>query len=230
MRGILITLEGIDGSGKTTALRIFSRELVDSFPTRDFVFTAEPTLSQAGKILRSVHLSGKQAPEAQDVSAVRRMEELFLFMADHANHLAETVVPALREGDVVISDRYADSTAAYQGVTMRGIVPDPVRWIRDLYRPWNIVPDRTLLFALEPSLAVQRIRSRSCKDSDSTIEKFEREEFLKEVDSNFRLLAKSEPERFTLLDAASSVEDVAGDALEEIVDLISQETKVRSGP
>lgn len=223
-------MEGIDGSGKTTALRIFSRELVDAFPKRHFVFTAEPTLSQAGKILRRVHLSGKQAPEAQDVNTVRRMEELFLFMSDHANHLAETVVPALEKGDVVISDRYADSTAAYQGITLRGIVPDPVHWIRELYRPWNIVPDRTLLFALDPALAVQRIRSRSCKDSDSTIEKFEREEFLREVDGNFRLLAKSEPERFALIDAASSVEDVAGDALEAIVDLISQESKPRSEP
>jgi dTMP kinase len=228
VRGILITLEGIDGSGKTTALRIFSRELVDAFPRRHFVFTAEPTLSQAGKILRSVHLSGKQASEAQDVSAVRRMEELFLFMADHANHLAETVVPALGKGDVVISDRYADSTAAYQGITLRGIVPDPVQWIRDLYRPWNIIPDRTLLFALDSALAVQRIRSRSGTDSDSIIEKFEREEFLQEVDKNFRLLAKSEPERFALIDADRGIEDVAGDALEAIVDIISQESKARS--
>lgn len=230
MRGILITLEGIDGSGKTTALRIFSRELVDAFPKRRFVFTAEPTLSQEGKILRSVHLTGDQAPETLDISAFRRMEELFLFAADHSNHLAETVVPALREGGVVISDRYADSTAAYQGVTMRGIVPDPVHWIRELYRPWNIVPDRTLLFALDPALAVQRIRSRSCRESDGAVEKFEREEFLRDVDLNFRLLAKSEPERFTLIDAASSVDDVAGDALEAIVDVISQESEARREP
>ena len=226
MRGILVTLEGIDGSGKTTALRIISRELIEAFGNRSFVFTAEPTSSQAGEVLRRVHLSGKQAFETHEISKVRRMEEMLLFMADHANHLAETIIPALKEGNLVISDRYADSTAAYQGVTLREIVPDPVSWIRDLHRPWNIVPDRTLLFTLDPALAVKRIRSRTGADND--VEKFERETFLREVDRIFRLLAKSEPERFVLIDASRRIEDVAGDALEAIIDLISQESL--SGP
>ena len=226
MRGILVTLEGIDGSGKTTALRIISRELIETLGKKRFVFTAEPTSSQAGEVLRKVHLSGMQASETHEISRIRRMEEMLLFMADHANHLAETIMPALKEGDVVISDRYADSTAAYQGVTLREIIPDPVAWIRDLYRPWNIVPDRTLLFTLDPSLAVQRIRSRT--GAANGIEKFEREAFLREVDNIFRLLAKSEPERFVLIDASRRIEEVAGDALEAIIDLISQES--HSGP
>ena len=220
MRGILVTLEGIDGSGKTTALRIISCELIEALGNRSFVFTAEPTSSQAGEVLRRVHLSGKQALETHEISTVRRMEEMLLFMADHANHLAETIIPALKKGDVVISDRYADSTAAYQGVTLREIVPDPVSWIRDLYRPWNIIPDRTLLFTLDPALAVKRIRSRTGTDND--VEKFERETFLREVDCIFRLLAKSEPDRFVLIDASRKIEDVAGDALEAIIDMISQ--------
>jgi dTMP kinase len=222
VRGILVTLEGIDGSGKTTALRIISRELIKALGNRSFVFTAEPTSSQAGEVLRRVHLSGKQAFETHEISTVRRMEEMLLFMADHANHLAETIIPALKEGDLVISDRYADSTAAYQGVTLREIVPDPVSWIRDLHRPWNIVPDRTLLFTLDPALAVKRIRSRTGADND--VEKFEREAFLREVDCIFRLLAKSEPERFVLVDASRRIEEVASDALEAIIDLISQES------
>ena len=227
MRGILVTLEGIDGSGKTTALRIISRELIEALGERHFVFTAEPTSSQAGEVLRRVHLSGRQASETHEICIVRRMEEMLLFMADHANHLAETIIPALREGDVVISDRYADSTAAYQGVTLRKIVPDPVAWIRDLYRPWNIVPDLTLLFTLDPALAVKRIKSRT--GADNVIEKFEREAFLREVDCIFRLLAKSEPERFALIDANHSIEEVAGDALEAIIDLISQESQPGPG-
>jgi dTMP kinase len=147
-------------------------------------------------------------------------------MADHANHLAKTVIPALREGDVVISDRYADSTVAYQGVTLREIVPDPVQWIRDLYHPWNIAPDLTLLFVLDPDLAVKRIRSRNV--ADNGIEKFEKDVFLREVDGIFRLLAKEEPERFALIDASRRIEDVAGDALKAIIDLLSQ--KSLSGP
>lgn len=149
------------------------------------------------------------------------MEELLLFMADHANHLTETIIPALNEGRVVISDRYADSTAAYQGVTLREIVPDPVAWIRDLYGPWNIVPDRTLLFTLDPALAVKRIRTRT----NSDVEKFEREAFLREVDRIFRFLAKSEPERFVLIDAGRKIEEVVCDALGAINDLISQESQ-----
>jgi dTMP kinase len=226
VRGILVTLEGIDGSGKTTALRIISRELIQTLGKRRLVFTAEPTSSQAGEVLRRVHLSGKQAFETHEISKVRRMEEMLLFMADHANHLAETIIRALREGDVVISDRYADSTAAYQGVTLREIVPDPVSWIRDLYRPWNIVPDRTLLFTLDPALAVKRIRSRT--GSGSSVEKFERVAFLREVDCIFRLLAKSEPERFAMIDASRRIEEVADDAQDAIIDLISQES--HSGP
>jgi dTMP kinase len=226
VRGILVTLEGIDGSGKTTALRIISRGLVETLVDRRFVFTAEPTSSQAGEVLRRVHLSGRQVSETHEICKVRRMEEMLLFMADHANHLAETILPALRGGDVVISDRYADSTAAYQGVTLKKIVPDPVAWIRDLYRPWNTVPDRTLLFTVDPALAVKRIRSRT--GADDSVEKFERETFLREVDCIFRLLAKSEPERFTLIDASRQIEEVADDALEAIIDLVSQ--KSHSGP
>ena len=226
MRGVLITLEGIDGSGKTTALRIISRKLVEIIPERHLVFTAEPTLSPAGKVLRKVHLSGRQVSETHEICRVRRIEEMLLFMADHANHLAKTVIPALSEGDVVISDRYADSTVAYQGVTLREIVPDPVQWIRDLYHSWNIAPDLTLLFVLDPDLAVKRIRSRNV--ADNGIEKFEKDVFLREVDGIFRLLAKEEPERFALIDASRRIEDVAGDALKAIIDLLSQ--KSLSGP
>lgn len=220
MRGILVTLEGIDGSGKTTALRIISRGLIETLRDRRFVFTAEPTSSQAGEVLRRVHLSGRQVSETHEICKVRRMEEMLLFMADHANHLAETILPSLSGGGIVISDRYADSTAAYQGVTLRNIVPDPVAWIKDLYRPWNIVPDRTLLFTIDPAIAVKRIRSRT--GADSSVEKFERETFLRDVDFIFRLLAKSEPERFTLIDASRQTEEVAGDALKAIFDLIAQ--------
>lgn len=218
MRGILVTIEGIDGSGKTTALRIISHRLIETLGDRQLVFTAEPTSSQAGELLRRVHLSGRQVSETHEICKVKRMEEMLLFMADHANHLAETILPSLCRGDIVISDRYADSTAAYQGVTLKNIVPDPVAWIKDLYRPWNIVPDRTLLFTVDPALAVKRIRSRT--GADSSVEKFEREAFLRDVDLIFRLMAKSEPERFTLIDASRQIEEVADDALKAIIDLV----------
>jgi len=94
-------------------------------PEQRFVFTAEPTNSDAGKILRAQLSQAKV--ESRVISSARVMEELFLFMADHADHLASLVLPSLGKGAIVISDRYTDSTAAYQGVTLRGIVPDPVQ-------------------------------------------------------------------------------------------------------
>lgn len=214
MKGLLITLEGIDGSGKSTAARHIASRLYDLMPEQRLVFTAEPTNSEAGKILRA-QLS-QPTEDSKVFSSAMVMEELFLFMADHADHLARLVDPSLKEGAIVISDRYADSTAAYQGVTLRGIVPDPVQWIRSIYSPWNLPPDRTLLFALDPSLALQRLRSRKEQ------EKFERPGFLREVDSNFQRLAAQEPERFVLIDASVDAELAAAQALQAILDLISK--------
>ena len=133
MKGLLITLEGIDGSGKTTVSRVLRSRLAKSLPKRRFVFTAEPTKSEAGQILRArLSLS---TYESDELLRARKMEELFLFMADHSNHLASTIIPSLNGGAIVISDRYTDSTVAYQGVTLRGIVPDPVRWIINFLQP-----------------------------------------------------------------------------------------------
>jgi dTMP kinase len=211
VKGLLITLEGIDGSGKSTAARLIARKLREFMPEKRLILTAEPTSGEAGKIIRQ-HLSREDAGETP---AARRMEELFLFMADHADHLARIVHPSLQDGAMVISDRYADSTAAYQGVTLRGIVPDPVLWIQSLYRPWNLPPDRTLLFVLEPSIACERISSRTGR------EKFESRQFLQDVDGNFRRLAALEPERFRLIDAGQDAEFVADQAFGAIIDLIA---------
>jgi dTMP kinase len=215
VKGILITLEGIDGSGKTTVSSILARRLADALPEVRIVLTAQPTGSETGRILRT-RLSTIPHECAPSIRA-RRMEELFLFMADHADHLAGTVIPSLNAGAVVISDRYADSTAAYQGVTLRGIVRDPVQWIREIYRPWNIVPDITILFSIDPVSALKRLRSRE------SIERFERIEFLKSVDENFLHLAALEPHRFVSVDACRNAEDVADEAFSAILGRIGSQ-------
>jgi dTMP kinase len=210
VKGLLITLEGIDGSGKSTAARHIASRLAKMMPERRLVLTAEPTTGQVGRILRA-----EMARAGSDEnSAAKRMQELFLFMADHAHHLTKTVLPSLQAGAIVLSDRYADSTAAYQGVTLRGIVPDPVSWIQSIYRPWNLLPDKTLLFVLDPRSALQRMRSRQNQD------KFERLEFLQSVDENFRRMAALEQERFVQIDAEQDAENVAEEALKAILNLI----------
>ncbi|MDD1760818.1 MAG: dTMP kinase [Methanothrix sp.] len=212
--GRLITLEGIDGSGKSTVLRHISSRLRQVLSERRIVLTAEPTTGDVGRILRAE--LGKADREGSEASAAMRMQELFLFMADHAHHLAETVIPSLEDGAIVLSDRYADSTAAYQGVTLRGIVPDPVSWIQSISRPWNVLPDMTLLFLLEPESALMRMQSRSSR------EKFERLEFLRLVDQNFRAIAALEPRRFVLIDAGQSEKAVAKEATDAVLDLVGR--------
>jgi dTMP kinase len=211
VKGLLITLEGIDGSGKSTAARLIASKLAETMPERRLVLTTEPTAGEVGRILRA-ELARACSDES---SPAQRMQELFLFMADHAHHLTKVVLPALETGAIVLSDRYADSTAAYQGVTLRGIVPDPVPWIQSIYRPWNLRPDKTLLFVLDPHVALQRMQSRQGR------QKFERLEFLRSVDENFRRMAVLEPERFVQIDAEQDAEKIAEEAIKAILNLIS---------
>lgn len=211
MRGYLITLEGIDGTGKSTVAAMLARRLERKYGPdrpfgREFVFTTEPAGGEVGRLL-------KRRLQTKETSGLKHLEDLFLFMADHADHLAGVVIPALERGAVVISDRYSDSRAAYQGATLRGIVPDPMTWVRELHRPWSMVPDLTILFALDPSTAVERCRSRS---GGAEQERFEQEALLRRVAENFRRLAELEPERFVLIDAGRDPEDVFEQALAAI--------------
>jgi len=209
MRGYLITLEGIDGTGKSTVAARLAHmlEREDGPIKREFVFTAEPTESEVGRLLKRRLQTGETS----------ELEDLFLFMADHADHLAGEVIPALERGAVVISDRYSDSRAAYQGATLRGIVPDPMTWVKELHRPWSIVPDQTLLFALDPSTAVERCKSRS---GGAEQERFEQEALLERVAENFRSLAELEPDRFVLIDAGRDPEDVFEQVLATITGIL----------
>ena len=212
MKGLLITLEGIDGSGKSTAAKNIASRLAELMPERRLVLTAEPTSGEVGRILRAeLARTG-----GEETSAAKRMQELFLFMADHAHHLNKTVLPSLEAGAIVLSDRYADSTFAYQGLTLRGIVPDPVPWIQNIYRPWNLLPDKTLLFVLDPRSALQRMKSRQGR------QKFERLEFLRFVDENFQRMAALEPERFVRIDAEQDAKKVAEEAIKAVLNLIGK--------
>jgi len=245
MRGILITFEGIDGCGKSTIAADVARRIAKvegpPFAGRRFLFTAEPTKGEEGLLIREkLKRSSKRAvgqevadsltPKAETRSTLRSreaedLEELFLFMADHARHLKETVIPALERGEIVISDRYSDSRVAYQGVTLQGIIPRTLEWVRELHQPWSIVPERTILFSIDPSLAVQRCRARadgSPKEKTNGPEKFEDEEFLGEVAANFELMARNEPERFVVIDAAQGKAEVLKETMEALAEILEK--------
>jgi dTMP kinase len=201
-KGKLITLEGIDGTGKSSIARM----LQNKFP--EAVFTREPTHSWIGNAVKT-SIESDTDPLA----------ELFLFVADHAEHIAKVIKPALLEGKNVISDRYSDSRYAYQGTTLSNILNDAMGFIESIHKGWTVVPDLTILFTIDPGIAVSRCGVRGEKT------KFEQIEFLDNVQENFLKIAKREPQRFAIIDASyelglveRKVESAIGEYLAGIVD------------
>jgi len=186
---MLVTLEGLDGSGKTTvweALRAEDR-------LAEATFTREPTDSWYGEaVQRSI-----EDPDADPLA------ELFLYTADHAAHLAETVRPALERGDLVISDRYSDSRYAYQGATLEGRLAAPLRFVQRIHEPWTRPPDLTVYLDVGPELAAER---------SGATNKFERVDSLQRVRENYERLVAAEPDRFVRIDAGRPEDAVLEDA------------------
>lgn len=185
---MLITLEGIDGSGKST----LHTSLKDLLADLDPLMTREPGATWVGDQVR------RAIKEQTDP-----ITEATLFVADHAAHLAKVVRPALAEGRLVISDRYSDSRYAYQSVTLQGIVSEPEKWLRAMHNGWTIVPDKTFLCTLPIDEALTRLKP------DSQREHFEKRETLEKVQNNYLAYAKAEPSRFVIVDALLPLETVA---------------------
>ncbi|MDD4750055.1 MAG: dTMP kinase, partial [Methanosarcinaceae archaeon] len=131
-------------------------------------------------------------------------------------HVAKLVGPALKSGKTVISDRYSDSRYAYQGITLKNRIKDPLAWVRDLHRGWTIVPDLTLLFDISPKTAIERCGNRGDKT------KFEKIEFLAGVKDIFHTLAAEEPKRFVLIDAARPAAEVEAEVVEIILEFLER--------
>jgi dTMP kinase len=195
---MLITLEGIDGSGKSTLHASLRELLTDLAP----VFTREPGATWVGDSVRRAI--------AEQIDPIT---EATLFVADHAAHLATVVRPRLAEGKIVISDRYIDSRYAYQSVTLQKIIPDPEVWLRAMHNGWTIIPDKTFLCVLPIDEALTRLKP------DSQREHFERRETLEKVQNNYLSYAKAEPSRFVIVDAMlppGTVAEFVADAIREM--------------
>lgn len=189
---MLITLEGIDGSGKTTVWE----SLRDRYPS--LTYTSEPTDSWYGDAVRQ-----SLSDETADAVA-----ELFLYTADHADHLSRVIRPALEAGAVVLADRYSDSRYAYQGAVLADRLDDPVSYIKSIHRPFTIAPDATIYFDLPPSLGAERSGASN---------KFEQTAFLEEVRDCYERLIEAEPDRFYRVDASQDEESVLN-AVEQLLE------------
>jgi len=198
---MLVTLEGIDGSGKTSAWKAIG----EAHP--DATLTTEPTGSWYGDAVRR----SIGEPDADPLA------ELFLYTADHADHLASTVVPALEVGDPVISDRYSDSRYAYQAATLATApgyadrFDDPLDFVRRIHEPWTRPPDATIYFDVAPETGAERAGSTN---------KFEQVEFLSRVQENYERLLSEEPDRFVRIDANRALEAVLEDALAAVDEIV----------
>ncbi len=184
-KGALITVEGIDGTGKSSVVAELGRWLAAS-GVRAAV-QREPTASWLGDAVRRSH-----------VARTDPLTHTFLFLADRAAHTA-AMRGELALGTVILCDRYFDSTVAYQGAALQESLAaaglDSVKWLRTLHDPWVAVPDLTVLLADDPARCVERVKAAR---GHTTI--FEDEAFLTKVQANYRRLAAGEPARFRVLD------------------------------
>ena len=196
MRGKFITFEGIDGSGKSTQLRMLSSELL--MKGFEVLTTCEPGGTPLGRRLREAFLETEEN--------VSPLAELLLFAADRAQHVNFLVKPALEAGKIVISDRYADATFAYQGAG-RGFSEEVVNQVIE-FATEGLKPDLTLFFDLPIEKALSRTTSRS--DSGERKNRMDKEtaEFYERVHAAYLKIAANEPERFRIINADGSTSEV----------------------
>jgi dTMP kinase len=214
-RGRLITFEGIDGCGKTTQLRMLERVLTSRGVS--YVSTREPGGTPLGTTIRAALLNVSR-------SSVEPLAELLLYAADRAQHVREVVSPALEAGRVVLSDRYADATTAYQGYG-RGFDLKLVEELNQLATS-GLKPDLTLLFDLEVSVGLSRVQRRSdfaqADDAPEQADRLDREPttFHERVRRGYLEMAAREPHRFRVIPAAGSIDTVRTLVLEAMQGLI----------
>nr|B8DN41.1 RecName: Full=Thymidylate kinase; AltName: Full=dTMP kinase [Nitratidesulfovibrio vulgaris str. 'Miyazaki F'] len=210
---MFITFEGMEGSGKSTALNRVQQVLLDA--GHGVLLTREPGGSRLGRTLRSILLDLSNddiVPEA----------ELFLYLADRAQHVGQVIRPALDEGVVVLSDRYADSTVVYQGYG-RGLDPERLRELNDM-AVGGLWPDLTLVFDLPPEEGLRRAMTRNLREGTSVSEgRFEAEHlaFHARVREGYLTWAALHPARFRVVDATRTPDEVFEDVMRAVRSVLS---------
>ena len=192
-KGLFITLEGIEGAGKSTAV-----DFIEDFLTKeghDVIKTREPGGTAIGEQIREILLKNENQTLTYD-------SELLLVFSARAQHTQEVILPALSSGKTILCDRFTDASYAYQGGG-RDIDASRInlleKWVQE-----DLRPNLTLLFDLDVSIGMQRTKKRS--DAD----RFEREEinFFEKIRNTYLERAKNEPQRFRIINSASSLESV----------------------
>ncbi len=199
-RGLFVTFEGIDGSGKSTQMQLCAQALEAA--GHSVVITRNPGGTAFGLELRQILLHSTQT--------VYPMSELLLFIADRAQHMNEMVFPALAEGKVILCDRHMDSTLAYQGYG-RGLPLATIRELNEIAIQGH-KPDLTLLFDGDPAILAQRVNNRGQADRLEG----EKADFHRRVREGFLELAQLEPQRIQVLNALEPIEQLQTQTLQHV--------------
>ena len=188
------TFEGIDGSGKSTV----SKKVYENLKQRglDVILTFEPTDTFIGKCVQDFIKNGSDP-----------YSTAFTFIADRIKH-CEEIKKWLTEGKIVLCDRYADSTYAYQSAQMLDDIKEPIKWLKQLSDDKIILPEKTFFFKIDPKESIKRIQNR-----DELIP-FEKVDFLKKVDKQYIKL--SNQKHFIILDATKKIDIL----VEEIINIV----------
>ena len=204
-KGLFITIEGPDGSGKSTQLK----KLCSFLKKRraDFVFTREPGGTAVGERIREIVLD-KNHPEMDDLT------EAMLYAAQRTQHVREMTLPALKEGKIVICDRFVDSSLVYQGYA-RGLGED-VKTINDMAIK-GAIPDITFLIMVDPETGRRRMKERDMDRLEQLAE-----DFHERVYEGYMKLAEKEPNRFFIVDGSLSPNEVFEKIKEKLVKLLGE--------
>jgi dTMP kinase len=209
LRGKFITFEGIDGSGKSTQLRMLASEL--RVRGLNVLSTCEPGGTPLGRRLREAFLETEEN--------VAPLAELLLFAADRAQHVNFLVKPALEEGKIVVSDRYADATVAYQGAG-RGFSESIINQIIE-FATGGLKPDLTLFFDLPIEQALRRTALRNEAGEQKNRMDRETTAFYERVRGAYLTIAGDEPERFRVIDASGSTGEIKTMVLEIVSEFLN---------
>jgi dTMP kinase len=220
MSGLFITFEGIDGCGKSTQRDLLAEELKRR--GLDVLVTREPGGTAIGEDIRKILVSEASVHIAPTT-------ELLLYVAARAQHVAESIRPALEAGRIVVSDRYTDSTVAFQGYG-RGLDLEMIATLNK-FATADLKPDLTIVFDLDPATARGRLGSRPIGGLLGAFDE-QHSDFHERMRQGYLKMARSEPSRIRVVDASGAVEETQSKVLALVLPLLegvgSQESGVRS--
>lgn len=188
--GKFITLEGVDGAGKTSHIE-FIKEYLTNLKL-DFIMTREPGGTELGEKLREILLHDEMTPKTETI----------LMFAARNEHIEKVIRPGLTSGAIVISDRFTDASYAYQSGG-KGVEDEAIDVLKDLVQK-NLQPDLTFLFDLPVEVSIKRLKKTR------KLDKFEKEEkdFHENVRKKYLMIAKNNPKRFSVLNSEKSIDEI----------------------